>query len=122
MVVVVDTVAYAPVATTLLAKLLTGRYRGILLNERLFRSTTTAGGPHGRLTKADDKQQASHAQAEAGTKTGGGSPGRTHGATGPQVHRGTQRGLPTEASSHPLPASRRQLALGLRPRLEDRAC
>ena len=122
MVVVVDTVTYAPVTTTLLTKLLTGRYRGILLNERLFRSTTTTGGPHGRLTKADDKQQASHAQAEAGTERGGDTPGRTHGLADPQVHRGTQRGLPTEASSHPLPASRRQLARGLRPRLEDGAC
>ena len=86
MVVVVDAVADAPVTATLLTDLLTSWYGWVLLDERLFRSTTTAGGAHGRLTEADDKQKASHAQAEAGTKATAGGPGRTHGAAGPQMH------------------------------------
>ena len=118
MVVVVDAVPDTTVTATLLTDLLTGRDGRVLLDKRLLRCAATARGAHGRLTEADGQQKESHTQAEAGTKAHAGVIGRNRWAKRAQMHRRLDRRLPAEASSHPLPASRRQLAQGLRPRLE----
>ena len=118
MVVVVDAVPDTTVTATLPTELLTGRDGRILLDKRLWRCAASARGAHGRLAEADGQQKESHTQAEAGTKTRAGAIGRSDRPRGAQTHRRFDRRLPAEASSHPLPASRRQLAQGLRPRLE----